>query len=56
MSLKNSAISGIKISATETLNRIIIKGGVPFITSKYGRLNTAIAVKISHPNGEWPNQ
>ena len=27
------------------------KGGVPLTTSRYGRLNTATAVKMSHPNG-----
>ena len=51
ISLKNSAICGKKINATDTLKRIKIKGGVPLITSRYGLLNTAIAVKISHPNG-----
>ncbi len=29
----------------------MIYGGVPFITSIYGLLNTALAVKISTPNG-----
>src|SRR5690606_16320545 len=48
---KNSVISGNAINNTAARSKIMMNGGVPRTIRQYGSRNTAIAVKISQPNG-----
>ncbi len=48
---RNNAICGNTTNRIVTRIRIMINGGVLLMTSRYGRLNTNCAVKISTPNG-----